>query len=761
MAPRDCSRSRSLVLGLLFLALSCAPAKRQPVQASETMQVAVAVVFDEDEGYATGRAPASLTERVADALGDRNLQTKLVDPTQLTEPFAKKRTTGHRLAYLDERVGDVDLVLLLETKAVYYSHLNGRYRWTVHVRATLSAPGNREQMAERELEYAAFLDFDHERGTEALDAVSARIANAVGRLADDFLEGLGQASIPVRYAGPIPPKSPPADTGDVIYFVMVDRFANGDPSNDGEVDADDPQAFHGGDLQGVIDNLDHLQELGVRTVWLSPIFEMQHEKFHGHGAYHGYWVMDLGELEPRFGSEATLKKLAEELHARDMRLMLDIVVNHVGFQSPLREQHPEWFHHNGGVTDWNDPVQLVTHDVHGLPDFDQSHPEVYEYLLSRSKKWIDLGVDGFRLDAVKHVPGEFWRRYNADLRAHAGADFELLGEDLNGDPRELTQTFAAGSFGSMFDFPLHFAMVDTFCRDRGAPRLASMLYADRLYEDPSRLVTLLDNHDLPRVLSVCGGDVEAVKNAYVFMLTARGTPSFNYGTESGLTGEKEPDNRGDMRFDSSHPLYAHLRTWLGHRRTHRALRDGRDVLLEVSREHLVYARVLPSQAAIITVNRGERARRVDVPKALRGRAVELATGAKVRRKVSVPAGSVRVVITEPARDGAFVGFGKSSQPVTLEVRAPRALSDGQRLLLVGSDPALGFWDPSKGVEVVDGAATVELASGGVYELKLVVVDEEGNATWEEGANRCVFVEPQSSRHTLEARWGRTGNGECS
>lgn len=729
------------------------------------MKVAVAVVFDEDEGYATGRVPASLTQRVSAALSERNLEPKVVDSTKLAEPFAKKRTTPQRLAYLDERVnGTTDLVLLLETKAVYYSHLNGRYRWTVHVRATLTRPDDREAAAERELEYAAFLDFDHERGSEALDAVSARIANAVGRLADDFLDGLNESAVlPVRYAGPIPQRSAPADSGDVIYFIMVDRFANGDPANDEKVDPSDPQAFHGGDLQGVIAHLDELSDLGVRTVWLSPIFATQDKKFHGHGAYHGYWVLDLGQVEPRFGDEATLKKLAAELHARDMRLMLDVVLNHVGFESPLRRQHTDWFHNNGGVEDWNDPAQLLTHDVHGLPDLDQEHPEVYSFLLENSKKWIDeAGVDGFRLDAVKHVPLSFWKRYNDDIRGHAGDEFALLGEDLNGDPRQLASTFQRGGFGSMFDFPLHFAMVDTFCRDHDAPRLASMLYADRFYEAPQALVTLLDNHDLPRILTACGGDVDAVKNAFTFMLTARGTPSLTYGTEAGLEGEKEPDNRADMRFDADHPMRDHLRTWLAHRRQYRALREGRDVLLDVAKDRLVYARVTPSEAAWIVVNTGDAPLRAEIPEALRTKAhaQELATGQSVRRKLKVPAGAVRVVILEPERDGAYASFGQEIQPVTLTVEAERELAEGEKLLVVGSDPALGFWDPTQGVEVVDGSASVKLASSGVYELKLVTIDAKGNVSWEEGTNRCVFVEPEPARQAIEAVWGHTGDGDC-
>lgn len=765
MAQRPRRRSRSLVLipALLGLvSLSCIE-KKPPVRSDRTMTVAVAFVYDEDEGYAARRVPDIVQAKVVDALEARNLRPRRLPFEQFSREFAKRRTTSHRLAHLASLERDTDLLLLVETRAVYYSHLNGRYRWTVDARVTLSGK-DLGAASTRELSYAAFLDFDHERGPEALESVAPRIAEVVGKLTDDYLGGLNSraaldavggvrlasvaSDLGPFLAAPAQP-TPVAVDSDAIYFILVDRFANGDPKNDGAVDKSDPQAFHGGDLKGVIAHLDELQKLGVRTVWLSPVFKTQQHDFHGYGAYHGYWTMDLGEIEPRFGTAEDLATLSRELHARGMRLVLDIVLNHVGYESPLREQHPDWFHHNGTITDWNDSAQLLTFDVHGLPDLDQTNPEVYAYLLQDSEKWIrEVHPDGFRLDAVKHVSMDFWARYNRDIRAKAGAGFLLLGEDLDGDPRALAASMRRGGFSSMFDFPLHFAMVDTFCKGAHTSRLASVLTADRFYENPGALVTLLDNHDLPRILSACGGDVNKVKSALTFMMTARGTPSLLYGTEVGLTGEKEPANRGDMHFDARNPLVAHVRDALALRREHPVLRSGANWILTVEPDLFVYARVQFDGVAVVAVNTGTKKRRIELPEEFTRDAMRFdARDHKRRGAWKVGPGEVEVAFIEPVNRtfGALVQRLEAQHPrsVTFHLRgytgeaAPR---------VTGSDPALGYWDPATSPEMshnTDGtwSATLRLPAG-VYEYKFVAPGD--SPVWEDIPNRCLFLPATSA-----------------
>ena len=407
---------------------------------------------------------------------------------------------------------------------------------------------------------------------------------------------------PAGATDPWRPAPPPDD--DLIYFVMVDRFANGDAGNDGDIDPADPQAFHGGDIRGVIDHLDHLQALGVRTVWLSPVFDSRTDKFFEWGAFHGYWVEDFGAIEPRFGTAQELRQLADELHARDMRLLLDVVFNHVAMDATLTRTHPEWFHPTCDIVDWNDPDQLTDCRVHGLPDLNQESEVVYQHLLQTSLRWIDeVHPDGFRIDAVRHMRPEFLARLSADLRAHAGDGFQLLAEDFQGDALSLSRSFRAGGFSAMFDFPLHYAMLDVYCQQRPVGRIAATLSADREYDDPGRLVPFLDNHDLPRVSSLCHEDPEAVRQALTFLLTTRGTPSLIYGTEVGMEGIEEPLNRGDMRFED-HPFGEQIRALTALRRDHPALRRGVARLLALDGDFMAYARATDEQAVVVLVNRG-------------------------------------------------------------------------------------------------------------------------------------------------------------
>ena len=252
----------------------------------------------------------------------------------------------------------------------------------------------------------------------------------------------------VAWAEPPPP--------DAIYMVLVDRFRNGDERNDARIDLDNPSAFHGGDLAGVAASLDHIQELGFTHVWLSPITKMRTQPIGEHGAFHGYWLQDGRALEPRFGTEEDLQRLTAELQQRKMGLFLDMVTNHVAPDSALTKTHPEWFHHNGDIQDWSDLHQVITHDVHGLPDLAQEQDEVRQHLIAEGLYWQGLAKPaGFRLDAVRHLPPAFVRAYTQAMRAAAGADFGVLGEIFQGNPVTMGADTATYGLDSSFDFPVH------------------------------------------------------------------------------------------------------------------------------------------------------------------------------------------------------------------------------------------------------------------------------------------------------------------
>lgn len=292
--------------------------------------------------------------------------------------------------------------------------------------------------------------------------------------------------------------------------------------------------------------------------------------------------------------------------------------------------------------------------------------------------------DGFRLDAVKHLPLEFWAKFNGSF------DFMLLGELLDGDPGLVAKTWKEGRFTSMFDFPLGFAIADVFCRGESPSKLAAVLTNDRRYPDASALVTLVDNHDLPRILSQCGGDVGKVKQALSFLIAMRGTPSIIWGTEAGFEGAKEPDNRQSMRF-VEHPLKEHIAKWMKLRADSFALREGAAVPIAVSKERVVIARIAPDGT---TVN------------------------------VKIEAG--RVTLEEAERSQV----PKATKRVTLSGTGA----------VVGSGPEFGDWDRTRAKPL---PLTVDLPLNGAFEFKRII-----NGKWEAGPNRLLFVTDQTASISL-------------
>jgi len=543
-------------------------------------------------------------------------------------------------------------------------------------------------------------------------------------------------------AEPTPQRVPPPPAkSDAIYFVLVDRFADGTPDAPGTIDKSDPQAFHGGDVQGVLDHLDHIQGMGFGAVWLSPITAMRTEKIDEWGAFHGYWVSDLGAAEPRFGTLEQAKTLSAELKKRDMDLYLDMVFNHVGYDTLLVKQHPDWFHGLGDVKDWNDDVQVRTHDVHGLPDLAQEKPEVYKHLLRQSTHWIrEVEPTGFRVDAVRHLGAGFLAGFGNDLKAVAGPDFQLLGEVFEGDPVKLARAHENNKLSSVFDFPLHYAMRDVFCDEAHLGRIASTFAQDRNYRDGALpLVTFLDNHDLPRI-----GDCDKAPQALAFLLTARGRPSITYGTEIRLKGAEEPANRGDMRFGEKHPMEAEIRTWLGLRASSEAARSGRAIIHELRKDWLLYSRQVDDEGLVVAVNHSAASVGVDLSTLGEVRVEDAWFVDDITHYIradpkrlahQVAPGQVRIW----RLSGAFAARDDSLS--TIEITAT-GLPAGETPLLVGVGP-LGGWDPKSGfggkwTGVGQAQFTVRRPRGDVLAYKIVVRGPQ--FLWENRADRYHLIQ---------------------
>lgn len=540
-----------------------------------------------------------------------------------------------------------------------------------------------------------------------------------------------------------------------IYFILVDRFENGDPTNDAGADPKDPLAWHGGDVAGVRRRLPWLEALGVQTLWLSPLTLGRQSSFMGHGAFHGYWLVDPTRPDPRLGTWASIRALRDALHARGMRLILDVVLNHLDYEAPLVRQRPEWFHHRGPIRDWSDPRALVEGDVHGLPDLAVERPDVYAWLRDAVNLWIErVRPDGLRLDAVKHLPIAFWRRLTAHLHQRFGAGFFLLGEDLEGDPFALAARWEAAGFDAVFDFPLRHALVDVACKGVRPARLASLLSQDRAYAHPERLVTLLDNHDLPRIASECGGDPERVALALSLLYRMRGTPSLLYGTEVGLAGTSEAEVRADMRF-SNHPLRARLRSLADERRQHPAIARGQTRLLLLDDRSLVLLRVGEDEAVVVALHLGGEPRTFDLralDPSLPDARLTLAPRSSVARPLTLAAPALR------ALRGQLGDEGSLERPHAREVLVRVSVADlrpGERVVLCGSDPALGGWDPAKAPALTPGSdgvlrARLRLPVPSVLEWKVVRVGPGGEVRWQGGENHVSVLAAGGPGPRIEA-----------
>lgn len=458
---------------------------------------------------------------------------------------------------------------------------------------------------------------------------------------------------------------------EVIYFPLTDRFHNGDSSNDIGLHPEDPKGFHGGDLKGLTDKLDYIKDLGATTLWLAPIqqntYEAQFGDYHAYG-FHGYWINDHEKVEPRQGTKEDAINLVKTAHEKGMRVVLDTVLNHTGPDHPFVKDPTkhDWFHHEGGIYNWDDQHQLENGELGGLPDLNQSNPECYQYLLNNTAGWVkDLGVDGVRLDAIKHVSADFWSKFVPDLKAKVdNPNLFVLGEVLHGDPNYVAPYQKAG-IDYVFDIPLYYTMRDVFGGDAPASKLGDRLAEDHAYQDPSKLVTLLDNHDFPRFMHTAKGTgderVERLELATTFLATVRGIPSVYYGTEVAMEGGDDPDNRADMQFDRKPEVRQYFTKVMGIRANSEPLKRGEQ--LEMWKDDKVYAfaRRTEKEEAVCVFNNGNDTETRNIP--LRWGShiaegttlVDMISGREVAVKdghVNIEMGAKTPLILVPKKDGS-------------------------------------------------------------------------------------------------------------
>jgi alpha-amylase len=477
--------------------------------------------------------------------------------------------------------------------------------------------------------------------------------------------GPGSAATALAAPRPLPARPWSAE---IVYFVLVDRFADGDPANDGVADPSAKGAFHGGDLKGLLAQLDEIASLGVTAIWVNPLVKNIDGPVHGAGfpdwGYHGYWADDLTRLDPRFGTEEDLRRLVEACHARGIRVLLDVVYNHVGYGSHyLTDPRTRgWLRSpDRGECGGDD----LTSCIAGLPDWRTELPEVRDWLLGVQLGWAKrFGVDGFRLDTVKHIDHSFWQEHRRRVRSELGPGFFLLGEVWGGDASVLDPWFEGDELDAGFDFGFQGSVLG-WVMGRGRTVAFDRYLASRhRVRSGHFLADYLSSHDVPGALFQLGGDASRFRLAAALQLTAIGIPVVYYGEEVGRPGGAWPLNRSDMPWGDrrirpgaglprDEGLRDHYRTLIAARRAHPALYRGSHRGRLTDGDLYVFERRddASGDAVLVALNRGAAAASgsVPVPAGWADRVVVDLLGAA---RVSRAAGSIEVAL--PGRGAAIL-----------------------------------------------------------------------------------------------------------
>ena len=457
---------------------------------------------------------------------------------------------------------------------------------------------------------------------------------------------------------------------EAIYFVLTDRFVNGDPSNDHRDQGGEHPTFDiplppcdgvtgnigylGGDFRGLLDNAAYIRDLGFTAVWTTPIIDNPDQAFtggdeitctgfgtdRGKTGYHGYWGVNFHRLDEHLPSDdLDFAGLTRGLREAGLKTILDVVGNHgsPAWTMPMAQpQFGQLFDADGRlVADHQnlppqqlDPENNPLHrfyntqpDLVQLSDLNADNPEVMDYLVDAYLHWIGQGVDALRIDTIRHQPLSFWKTFSDRIRAeHPG--MYMFGEAFD-DVAENIAPFTLPENGgiAVLDFPMKTAMVEVFGSGQaGFERLASALYLeDGPYANPYDLVTFYDNHDMPRIDASDEGFIDA----HNWLFTARGIPVLYYGSETGfMRGQLEHGgNRayfGQERIDAApqSPIYRDLKRIATLRRESPALQRGLQLNIELQGDRAAFYRVYQhgdtAQTALVLLNKGDEAARMEV-----------------------------------------------------------------------------------------------------------------------------------------------------
>ncbi|WEV51034.1 glycoside hydrolase family 13 protein [Lactobacillus sp. ESL0731] len=390
----------------------------------------------------------------------------------------------------------------------------------------------------------------------------------------------------------------------VWYQIFPERFANGDKSNDPQGtkpwnSSDHPgrDDYYGGDLQGILDKLDYLQELGINGLYLCPVFKAS--------SNHKYDTIDYLQIDPDFGDKDLFAKVVNEAHRRGIRVMLDAVFNHLGSQSMqwqdvvkngAKSRFADWFHINSfPVSPYQNPTKgegepnydTFAFEEH-MPKLNTANPEVQDFLLEIATYWVKyFDIDAWRLDVANEVDHHFWRRFHDAVTA-IKPDFYIVGEIwhnarpwLNGD-----------EFSGVMNYPYTLQIEDHFFKHNKSAIELTQALTDQLmmYRDNNNraMLNMLDSHDTARLFTVAGDDQQLGMQALTFMFMQPGSPCIYYGTEMGMTGGEDPDCRKPMDWQQADsPIWQQVHALIKFRLQHKAVLSSGQTSLTVTEDGLI------------------------------------------------------------------------------------------------------------------------------------------------------------------------------
>jgi alpha-amylase len=466
---------------------------------------------------------------------------------------------------------------------------------------------------------------------------------------------------------------------EAIYMVMTDRFRNGDPTNDLDSVPGKADWWQGGDLQGVIDELDYIKGLGMTAIWITPFVAQTS------GGYHGYWTLSPTQVDPHLGTPQKLDELVAAAHAHGLKVIFDIVLNHLGYGHPwLTDPRYAGYFHPECPINFADQKSVENCWLAGLPDLNTENPFVLAMQVEAWSYWIGrTGVDGLRIDAARHLPKDYIREWTARIK-QAFPNLWILGEVYSSGYRYQSGYLDAG-LDAVTDFQTYDSVrIGLDPRgDLAQLALPPTLAADLGAGNEDRRVIFVDNHDVPRFVGRDAPDAATkarLEQALVYLFTMPGTPVLYYGTEVALPGGPDPDDRRPMPWtggdETVHQLVRDLATT---RQAIPSLRRGSFEELQSERGLVVYDRRGGPDVAVIAIN-GDEQRSVDIPLAKLGLdGADLHKVVGMGTSVRVEGGMLRVALA-PRAAGIFL---LGAAPTGLPLWALLVIAVGVLVIAVG------------------------------------------------------------------------------